>query len=485
MIKKLAGQTAIYGLGTIVPRLINYLLTPYLTYSVLNNEEYGVMSYLYSSIPFMLSLLTLGMENAFFKFTGKYDNPKDKLAVFNTSTSFITMLSLLFLGGVLLFQNNIFDAINQNFAENIISITAVIVAIDAISSIAFARLREQQRSTRFVILKASSVFINIIFVLFFYSLLPLLKDNAAFSWMWIDNFGSGYVFIANAVSSGIILIALTYTYRDFKLQINIKMLKTILVFSIPLFISGFLGTANEFIDRQMMLFLIPAGQSMVEIGIYSATLKIASLMIIFTQMYRFAAEPLFLSKMKKDDFKKNNAEAVKFFWIASMVIFLGITLFIDILEKLVGADFRAGTSLVPILLIASILLGVQLNLSFWYKYTEKTHFAIYITLVGLSINIGFNLMYLESMGYTAAAIAKMLAMLSMVIVSYVINQIYYPIKYDIKRIGEYTVLTAILFAIGNYVNHSHFIVDNLINIALLLTFVGWAVYRERNSAGIK
>lgn len=479
MIRKLAGQTIIYGLSTIVPRFINFLLTPYLVYHALSVYEYGIVGYFYSTIPFLLSLLTLGMENAFFKFTGKYDDPKKKLQIFNTSTTFITLLSIIFFCGVVLFQREIFETINQNFAESIISIIAAIIAIDAITAIAFARLREEQKSMRFVTIKALSVIINVAFVLFFYSLLPIVKDSAFFNWMWIENFGAGYVFLSNAIANCIILIILLYIYSDYRPRISIKMLKTILLFSIPLFISGFIGTANEFIDRQMMRILIPTDESMIEIGIYSASIKIAGLMIIFTTMYRYAAEPLFLSKMKKNDFKENNAEAVKFFWIASMVIFLIITLFIDIFEKLVPMDYRGAISLVPIILIANILLGVQLNLSFWYKYTGKTHFALYITIVGLAVNVGFNLLYMETMGYTSAAYAKMLAVLSMVIISYIINQIYYPIKYDIKRIAEYTILTAILFGVGSHVSHSNFIVDNLINATLLLSFIGWATYREQ------
>ena len=485
MIRKLAGHTAIYGLSTIIPRLINYLLTPYLTYYALNEAEYGLMGYFYATIPFGLSILTLGMENAFFKFTSKYDTAEEKSNIFNTSSSFISLLSIVFFVSVICFQSSIFAVMDMEFAKSIISITAGIVALDAICAIPFARLREQQRSMKFVMLKSASVVINVLAVLFFYSVLPLVKDYSVFNWMWIDNFGAGYVMVSNVIASGIILIWLSIINKDLKFSIDRKMLKSILIFSIPLFISGFGGTANEFIDRQMMAVLIPKSTSLTEIGIYTATLKIASLMVIFTQMYRYAAEPLFLSKMNKEDFKTNNAETVKVFWIVSMTIFLIITLFIDVFQLFVDEKFRAGINLVPILVISNILLGIQLNLSFWYKYTEKTHFALYITVIGLAVNVTFNMFYMETMGYTSAAIAKMLGMLSMVIVSYALNQIYYPIKYDIRRMGEYALLTTGLFAIGYYVNINNFILDNLVNLSLLLTFIGWSGYRENVLKRIK
>ena len=479
MIRKLASQTAIYGLSTIIPRLINYFLTPYLTYYALNEMEFGVMSYFYATIPFGLSILTLGMENAFFKFTGKHESPEDKQKIFNTSTSFIILLSVLFLAGVFWFQDSIFLLLNNDFAESIITITATIVVFDAISSIPFARLREQQHSMRFMTLKLISVLINVGLALFFYSVLPLVKSMPIFSWMWIDNFGAGYVLLSNAIASGVIMLALFAKERKFSFSIDKQMLKTILLFSIPLFISGLAGTANEFIDRQMMAVLIPANKSLIEIGVYTATLKVASLMVIFTQMYRYAAEPLFLSKMTKADFKKNNADAVKVFWIVSMTIFLMITLFIDIFQNFVSESFRGGMTLIPIMIMSNVLLGVQLNLSFWYKFIEKTHFALYITLVGLGVNVVFNLFFMESMGYTSAAIAKCLSMGIMVVISYILNQIYYPIKYDLRRIAEYTILTATLFYVGKYINIDNFILDNLVNLILLLIFIGWSTYREK------
>ncbi len=485
MIRKLAGQTAIYGLSTIVPRLINYLLAPYLTYYALNTEEFGVMGYFYATIPFGLSLLTMGMENAFFKFTGKYESAKEKRDVYNTSLSFVICLCALFLTAIYLFQDNIYSLISMNFAKEIIMLSALIIVVDTINALPFARLREEQRSIKFTVLKAVSVLINVTFVIFFYTVLPLIKENPSFEWLWIENFGAGYVFVANLIASTATLIFLYLTYLDFRFRINLKLLKTILIFSIPLFISGFSGTANEFIDRQMMAILIPESKALSEIGIYTATLKIASLMVIFTQMYRYAAEPLFLSKMKKEDFKENNAEVTKFFVISSLTIFLFITLYIDIFEKFVGSDFRGGINLIPILLIANILLGLQLNLSFWYKFIEKTHFALTITIIGLSVNIGFNMIFMSSMGYTSAAIAKMLSMLSMVAYSYYLNQKHYPIKYDLKRILEYSLLTFVLFAMGNNIKLDSWILDNTLNTALLLSFVIWVSYREKILKRIK
>lgn len=479
MIRKLAGQTAIYGLSTIIPRLINYLLTPYLTYIALNEYEYGVMGYFYATIPFGLAILTMGMENGFFKFMGKSTDIGQRQQVFNTTFSFVTILSIIAFGLVYLLQNDIYNLIGLDFAKSVIPITGGIMALDAMSAIPFAKLREEERGLKFVYLKAVSVIINVALVLFFYSALPQLKDSALFGWMWIEGYGSGYVFVANIVSSFIVFVMLLFVYKNIRFRLSAQMLKAILAFSIPLFISGLCATTNEFIDRQMLLNLLPRTSAAIEIGIYSATLKITSLMVIFTQMYRFAAEPLFLSKLHNEEFRKGNADATKFFIIASLTIFLGITLFLSVFEKFVGANFRQGIGLIPILLIANILLGIHLNLSFWYKYIEKTYFAIIITVIGLVVNIGINYFFIPEYGYTASAWAKFFSVGTMVLVSYLLNQYYYPIPYDLKRIGEYSLLAVGLYYAGEILRPEHQWTGYIINLLLLLLFIVWTAYREK------
>lgn len=480
MIRKLAGQTAIYGLGTIIPRFVNYLLTPYLTYSLaLNEYNFGVMGYFYATIPFVVAILTMGMETGFFRFCGKAESLQEKDRLFSTILTAFTLSSVLLMVLVSIFQQNIYDAIGQVYAPQIISIVGALIATDVISSISFAKLREEGRAKRFTIIRASNVFINVGFVVFFYSVLPLIKDYPLFSWMWVDDFGAGYVFVANLIASILTMFMLRSTFRGARLRIDPKLLKSVILFSLPLFVSGFNGIANDFIDRQLLAVLAPHDVAMDQIGLYSATLKITAIMTIFTQMYRYAAEPMFLSKLKKDDFNKDNAEAMKFFIIVSLIIFLGVTLFSDIFILLVSPAFREGIGLIPILMFAGLLSGVMVNLSFWYKFNDKTYFAIIITGIGLIITIITNIALIPSLGYTGSAWGRLVSTLAMVLISYFLNQKYFPIPYDIKRIGEYFVLAGVLFGLSYLTGSAPAVWKYPANSILMLIFVAYTIKREK------
>ena len=479
MIRKLASQTAIYGLGTVVPRFINYLLAPYLTYIALDLVSFGVMGYFYSLIPFGVSILTMGMETGFFRFTSKCDSEKDKDKLFGSIWSAHIIGAILLFILIFVFRDWIYGVIGLDYAKSIIPIVGALIAVDVIASLPFARLREQEKPMKFTLIRAVSVLVNVGLVVFFYSVLPYIKDSSLVSWMWIDNFGAGYVFVANLVGSVVSLLMLMPTYRAVRLSIDRRLLGSVFIFSFPLFISGFSGTANDFIDRQLLAFLAPKDIVLQQIGIYSATLKITAIMLIFTQMYRYAAEPLFLSKLKTEDFKKNNAEAMKFFVIAALVIFLGIVLYLDVFMILVSKDFRQGMHLVPILLMANVFMGIHVNLSFWYKFNERTFFAIIITLVGLAITVIINIALIPAYGYTGCAWARLASMLAMVVLSYILNQKYFPVPYDIKRIGEYFLVAGIIFGLSYLTAIGPAVLKYTANSILLIIFVAYAIWREK------
>lgn len=478
VIKKLASQTFVYGLSTVIPKVINYLLAPYLTYIALGSSDFGVMSYFYAIIPFVFALLLIGMESAFFRFIGKADSDGEKREIFNTIWTTSLLLSTIFISLVLIFNKHIYSSIGDNFHPSIIILVALIIVIDVASAMPFANLREQERALKFSLIKTLSVIVNIIFVIFFYSILPLVKEDATFSWMWIDNFGCGYVFVANLIASTVTLIITLTTLKRVRLSINFKVLKGILMFSIPLFIGGLAGTANELLDRFFIEGLLPEDVRWSELGVYSATLKITAVMIIFTQMYRYAAEPLFLARLKKEDFKAGNADAMTFFVIVSTIIFLGVILYIDIFKFLIAPEYRVGISLVPKLLLSGALMGIFLNLNFWYKYVEKTHFAIIITGAGLIISIGLNLWLIPILGLDGAATAKLSATFFMVILSYYFNQKYYPIPYKIRRIAEYIIYAALLFIIAKYMNIESVWLNYSLRTVMLLSFIFYAIKRE-------
>lgn len=479
IIKKLAGQTLIYGMGTVIPKVINYLLTPYLTYITLTQSDFGVMGYFYAIVPVVFAILLLGLESAYFRFAGKESNECEKQHLFNTLWSSTLLLATVFLALVLLFKNAIYNFMDADFAPSIIWIVALIIFVDVAVSIPFARLREQQRSIRFSTIKALSVVITVLFTIFFYSALPLLKENALFAWMWVEDYGCGYVFVANLIGSFSSMLMILPLARGAKLTIDMKLLRTVLLFSIPLFLGGLAGISNDLLDRFFIEGMLPSDIRWSELGIYTAATKITALMVIFTQMYRYAAEPMFLAKFKNDDFKTANAEVMTFFVIASIAIFLGVTLFLGVFQYIVSEEFRGAMSLVPVMLISAGLMGIFLNLNFWYKYVEKTYFAIIITVSGLIISVLFNLWLIPFWGIEGAAWAKLASMFFMVALSFYFNQKYYPVPYKLWRMAEYTVLAAAIYFVAKYMNIENMVLNYTIRALMFLLFIGYAIKREK------
>ena len=248
-------------------------------------------------------------------------------------------------------------------------------------------------------------------------------------------------------------------------------------------VSGIAGTANEFIDRQMIKYLMPAENSLAALGIYGAVLKIGVVMQLFTQMYRLAAEPFFLAEFKKDEFKNTNAETMKYFIIVSVAIFLLITLFSDLFALIVGPDFREGMHILPIVLVSNALSGVVLNLSFWYKQSGATKYAIVVTFTGLLFTVVFNIMLVPTLGYVGAALARLVCEFAMVVVSYRLGQRHYPIPYDLKRIGEYIVVGAAIYALSWSTSDLAPAIKYIESTILLIGFAAYAVRRERINLG--
>ena len=472
LLKKLAGQTAIYGISSIVARLLNYLLTPYLT-RILSKAEYGSVTEMYALIPFMLVLLTMGMESGYFRFAGRADGREEKMRVFATTWGAVISVTLFFLSIVLLFNNGIADALGYGDNRSFIWIIASIIALDAITAIPFAKLREEGRATIFVLLRVLFVVVNMAMCFGFYWLLPKV-DNSLFS----EAFGAGYVFVSNLIASLVVFFVLLSQCRVSFFKFSPHVLKMILIYSLPLLLSGIAGTANEFIDRQMIKYLMPEDLAMSALGVYGAVVKIGVILLLFTQMYRMAAEPFFLSNFKREDFVNINAQALKYFMMISIAIFLVITLFTDLFAHILGEDFREGIYILPIVLVANILSGVVLNLSFWYKQEGRTKFALYVTCFGLVFTVVFNILLIPKLGYYGSAIARLICEVAMVVLSYYFNRKYFPTPYDLRRIGEYTLLGATLYCFGYLTEELPLVLKYLCNLALLITFVFYAVRRE-------
>lgn len=472
---KLAGQVAVYGISSVVARLLNYLLVPYYT-RIMSPAEYGIITDIYALIPFALVVLTMGMESGYFRFAAKATNDEERKRVYGTTWGAVLLTAAVFLGAVLLFEAPISAALGYA-GKDYVWITALIIFFDVAGAIPFARLRQEGRAGRFVAIRLLSVIINIGLCLWFYNAKP----------EWCRLFPTatdpGYAFVANLVSSSITFILLVASCRGSLFDFRGRIFKTIFLYSLPLLVSGIAGTANEFIDRQMIKFLMPGEESLAALGIYGAVVKIGVVMLLFTQMYRLAAEPFFLSEFKKDDFKESNAAAMKYFVLVSVLIFLFITLFSDLFALIVGPNFREGMYILPVVLISNALSGAVLNLSFWYKQVGATKYAIVITGIGLVFTVVFNIMLVPTLGYAGAALARLACELVMVVVSYRLGQKHYPIPYDLKRIGEYVLVGGVIYGISLLLGGENNAIKYLVNCVLLAVFALYAVRREKLNIG--
>jgi O-antigen/teichoic acid export membrane protein len=444
MLRKLAGQTAVYGLSTIGARLLNYLLTPYLT-RIMTEAEYGVYTDLYSWIPLLLVLLTMGLETGFFRFFGQAKSDGERETLFQTLWGAVFCSAGVFLALVLLFCRPIAGAMGYAEYPSYIWLLGVIVALDVITAVPFARLRAEGRAMRFVGIRFATVIATIVLCVFFYSVLPKIGSLAAW---WLPGYGAGWYLIANVASSGLALLLLRPAFRGLPPKIDPALLRSVLLYSLPLLVAAIPGIANEFIDRQFIKYLMPEQIALSSLGIYGAVTKLAVIMTLFVQMYRYAAEPFFLSGFKKEEFRQANAAAMNGFVAVSVIIFLGITSFSDILAYFIGADFRVGMYILPIVLLSNMLAGIVLNLSFWYKHSALTRFAIVITGTGFVATVLLNLWLIPKIGYLGAAWARLGCEAVMVVVSYLLCRRYFPIPYNLKRIGLYVGMGAILYGAG-------------------------------------
>lgn len=450
MLEKLAKQTAIYGISTIVVRFLSYLLTPYYT-RIFEQGVYGIVTDVYALIPLALTLLTMGMESSYFRFSAKAEQAGGdvvgaKRHLFATTWGVTSLSAALFFMVVVLFRAPIAAAMGEAYVAHpwYLLLVGLIVWADVTTCIPFSRLREQGRAMTFVGFKALNVILNVSLALLF-----------GVVGLYSSDFGVGWVFVANLVASVVTLLLILSTTDGVVPHIDWQLLKRIFVYSIPLLLGGLAGTANEFLDRQLIKYLIPdGGDPMAQLGVYGAITKIAVVMMLFYQMYRLAAEPFFLSNYKKEDFVEMNAAALKYYMMASMLIFLGIALFRDFFALIVGRDFREGIFILPVVLGANILAGVWLNLSFWYKREERTSLAIVVTGLGLISMLGAGFVLIPWLGYYGAAWTRLVSEGTMVVVSWWLNRRFFPTPYPWRRIGEYVLVALAVFYLCEILDRS-------------------------------
>jgi len=479
-LKKLAGETAIYGMSSIVGRFLNWWLVPYYS-RIFLPEEYGVVTNLYSYVAFLLVILTFGMETGFFRFANK-SQQNDK--IYSTSAFSLFGSSILFVLIAFIFSGNIAHFLDFQNSEQYIKWLAVIVALDAGTAMPFANLRLEGKAVRFATLKMVNIFFNIFFNVFFLSVCPyILKTNpeSFVGFIYHPEFGVGYVFVANLLASLITLIMLVPEIRKIKLVFDWLLFREMFWYSFPILLVGIFGMVNQNIDKILIPELIPASQKpMEQLGIYGANYKLAILMNMFIQAFQYSFEPFFFSHQKNSDSRLIYAQVMKYFVIFGLLIFLGITLFIDVFKIIIGEEYHSGLQVVPAVLMANLFMGIYFNLSLWYKLSDKTWMGAWIAGVGAVLTIGANIILIPVMGYMGSAYGVLICFIIMTIISYVVGQKYYKVDYELKRILTYLAIAIGFYYLSGWIRFSASIAQYGLNISLFCVFIILVFFAEKN-----
>ena len=429
--KSLAKDTAIYGLSSIIGKFLNYLLVPLYTYMLARTDDYGIVTNLYAWTALLLVLLTYGMETGFFRFANREDY--DAKSVYKTAFMTLLSTSTLFAVLVVLFQQPIADVMGYAGHSEFIAMMAVTVALDAFACIPFAYLRYQKRPMVFAALKLLFVLLNIGFNILF---LVVLGKNDVF-----------YVFLSNILATTIQTLCLLPFTMPKGGRFDGGVLKDMLRYSLPLLVLGVAGIMNQTLDRILFPYLYTGPDAQAQLGIYGACFKVAMVMMMFTQAFRYAYEPFVFAKHKDRKSVEAYADAMKYYIIFSYLILLGVIFYLDIFRYIVSSAYWEGLQIVPVVLWTYVFQGIYFNLSFWYKLTDETKWGAYFSLIGLVITLVLQIVGVPLIGYWASCGSSLICYFVIMLLSYFIGQKKAPIPYDLRSIGRYTLLTLVLLGI--------------------------------------
>lgn len=450
-IKKLASQTAVYGLSSIVGRFLNYLMVPLYTYAF-TKAEYGVVSEFYAYTGFLSTLLVFGFETGFFRFNQE-ENQQRK--VYSTALNFVLIANVVFVLLIVIFVSPLAKALLYAQHHEYFYWFALILAFDSVAAVPFARLRAENKAVHFALIKFTEIAVTVLLNVFFIVVCKhAFEAHTGSVWAGFYNpeIGVGYIFISNLIASSLKLILLSPQLKGMMAGIDQVLLKKMFAYSLPMVIIGFAGIINEMLDRAILKFLLPfdAHTNMEQLGIYGACYKLSILMTLFIQAFRYAAEPFFFSHAKEKNASQVYADVMKYFVIVCAAIFLLVTLYIDVFKYFIGKDFREGLPVVPVLLMANLFLGVYVNLSIWYKLTDRTLMGAGVSLLGAVLTIVLNVIFVPKYGYMASAWATLACYFSMTAVSYWLGKKYHPVEYDLKSFFQYFFITTALYFAYRY-----------------------------------
>ena len=458
-----------------VPRFLNYLLVSLHT-RVYNPAEYGVIGELYSYVTFLVILLTYGMETGFFRFAQNTDKNK----VYGTTFFSLLATSSLFIVAITLFSHPLAEKMNYENNHEYFIWFGWILGLDTISAIPFARFRLDNRPFRFAFFKLSNVFINVVCNLFFLWFCPKYIDYAWVQKIYNPDIGVGYVFISNLIASVATIVLLLPEIFRHKIRFEFGLWKRILFYSLPLMAAGLAGAVNEVIDRSMIKYRLPeTANPMEQLGLYVANLKIAVLMTLFIQMFRYAAEPFFFNNAKEKNSRETIAEVMKYFVIFCLFIFLGVTFYLDIVKYFVAPEFWEGLGIVPVMLLANMCLGIYFNLSIWFKLNNQTWYGLIISSIGAVISIGGNWLLIPVWGYHASAWMHLVCYSVMILITWRLGARHYPIPYPLAAIARYIFIALAFYALAYYTQIENTVLNLLKNTVFFAIFALYINCKEK------
>ena len=443
-LKSLAKDTALYGLVSIVGRFLNYLLVPVHTYMIpAASGGYGVVSNLYAYTALFLALLTFGMETTLFRFANKPGT--DDRMVYSNALRMVGGVGLGFLALVFLLLRPISGAMGYAAHPEYVGMFALITAQDAFQAVMFSRLRQQRRPIRFVALKFAFIIPSILLNLFIFLVMP--KVPALQGIFEQFNYGVGLIFLTNLFCTTLVSLLFIPEIRGIAYGFDKAMAKEMLRYSWPLLLLSLVGILNQVADKILLPKLMPGEEGMVQLGIYGACVKLAMVMALLTQAFRYAYEPIVFADNKDKNSPATLADGTKYFIIFTLLAFLAVMIYMPLVQRFIGGDYREGLGVIPIVMMAEIFMGVYFNLSFWYKLTDQNWWGAIISAIGVAVMIGINVVFVPKIGYWACAWGGFAGYGIPMLVSYFLGQKKYPIPYDLLAIGKFVLLAGAVFAL--------------------------------------
>ena len=478
-IKKLVGQTAIYGLSSIIGRFLNYLLVPLYTYKITAaSGGYGIVTNVYAYTALLLVLLTFGMETTFFYFANR--DEIDPKKAFSTAANSVGLVSLVFWLICMIFGAPISQALGYGEHPEFIRMMASVVALDAFQAILFAQLRYQNRAVKFACLKLLFIVLNIALNLFIFLAAPEFKQGDPELMAWYNpDYQVGYIFVINLVCTSLITLGFIPEMRNMRFGIDRTLLKDMLRYTWPLLLLGLIGILNQVADKICYRFIVPGAEGEVQLGIYGACVKIAMIIAIFTQAFRYAYEPFVFGGQKDKNSKEAQALVMKYFVEFTLLAFLIVVCYLDVFKFIIHRNYWDGLRAVPIVMMAEIFMGVYFNLSFWYKLNKETWWGAIFSGVGCAALLAVNFIFVPKFGYMACAWGGFIGYGICMVLSYIIGQKRNPIPYHLKSLFGYFLLAVVLYVATIFIRQDNVVLTLIFNTLVLLVYVAVLLYNER------